>query len=112
MAALITGVFGVLMLAGIYWLSNAFLRKVGINTLSETTPPARRLFWLSMGAGLVIAAFEVWAFSTHHAAVGVAVLIAVFVLPEFVLIPLRIRRSRRAAEVSRARRPRPNQHST
>lgn len=103
-ALIITGVFAVLMLAGIYWLSNVFLHTIGIKTLAEQAPPKRRLFWLSMGAGLVIAAFEAWAFRTHHAAVGVAVLIAFFVLPEFVLIPLRIRRSRRAVELSRARR--------
>jgi hypothetical protein len=103
-ALIITGVFVVLVLAGSYWLSNVFLRKIGIKTLGEQPSRNRRLFLLSMSAGLVIAAFEAWAFSTNHAAVGVAVLIAFFVPPEFVLIPLRIRRSRRAAKLSRARR--------
>jgi len=96
--------FVVLVLAGSYWLSNVFLRKIGIKTLGEQPSRNRRLFLLSMSAGLVIAAFEAWAFSTNHAAVGVAVLIAFFVLPEFVLTPLRIRPSRRAAKLSRARR--------
>ena len=95
-ALILSGVFVVLLLAGIYWLSNAFLRRIGTKTLGEQAPANRRLFCLTMGAGLVKAAFEIWAFSTHHAAVGVAALVAFFVLPEFVLIPVRINRSRRA----------------
>jgi hypothetical protein len=72
-----------------------------------------RLLWGWMGATLVmIGAVEAWAFSTHHAAVGVAVLIAVVVVPEFVVIPLRIRRARRSAEHSRARRRGSDPHST
>lgn len=58
------------------WLSNFFLRKIGVKTARERTPANRRLLWLSMRAGLIIVAFEAWAFSTHHVAVGVAMLIA------------------------------------
>jgi hypothetical protein len=75
-----------------------------MKTMRELPLARRRLFWLSICAGAVIAAFETWALNTHHGAVGIAVLIAFFVLPEFVLVPFRIRRSRRAAEVSRKRR--------
>jgi membrane protein YdbS with pleckstrin-like domain len=64
----------------------------------------RRAVWLSMAVALVIAAGCGWAFTHGHAAVGIAVLVAFYVLPEFVLIPLRIRRSRRAADAARARR--------
>jgi hypothetical protein len=46
-ALIITGVFAVPMLAGIYWLSNVFLCQIAIKTLAEQTPPKRRLFWLS-----------------------------------------------------------------
>jgi len=53
------------------------------------------------GMGADIAAV---AFASRHAAVGIAMLVTFYVLPEFVLLPLRIRRSRRAAEVARARR--------
>jgi hypothetical protein len=106
-ALIITGVFVVLVLA----VSNVFLRRIGIKTLGEQAPAKRRLFWLSMGPGLVVAVFEVWALSSHHAAVGVAVLITFLVLPEFVLIQLRIRRSRRAAELSRTRRTRSDRGS-
>jgi hypothetical protein len=100
-ALIFSGGFGVLMLAGIYWLSNMFLRRMGMKTLGEQAPATRRLFWLTMGAGIVIAAFEIWAFSTHQAAVGVAALAAFVILPEFVLIPLHISRSRRAAQLTR-----------
>lgn len=105
MGAVIATVVVVLIAVGIgYWVSNALMPRFGLKNMREQPPAKRRMFWLSMGVAVVIAAFEGWAFNTHHGGVGVAVLIAFFVLPEFVLIPLRIRRSRRAAERSRARR--------
>jgi hypothetical protein len=33
----------------IYWLSNAFLRRIGMKTLGEQAPANRRLFWLTCG---------------------------------------------------------------
>lgn len=51
-----------------------------------------------------ITAVCAWAFASGHSVIGIAVLVAVYVLPEFVLLPLRIRRSRRAADAARAHR--------
>jgi hypothetical protein len=48
--------------------------------------------------------FSVWAISSGRGALGIGVLIAVYILPEFVLIPLQIRRSQRRAAEARARR--------
>lgn len=39
--------------------------------------------------------FEAWAFDNRHRAIAVIVLAGVAIVPEFVLIPLRIKRSRR-----------------
>jgi hypothetical protein len=108
MGAVAAVVAAVFLLGVSYWLGNACLRKLGHKTLAETLAEmprrARRHLWLSMLVGLAIASVVGWAFSSHHGAIGVAVLVALFILPEFVLVPLRIRRSRRAAETSRARR--------
>jgi fatty acid desaturase len=111
-ALIISAVMTVLLMAGIYWLSHVFLRRIGIKTRGELAPATRRVLWLCSGGGLVIAAFATWAFGTHHAAVGVAALVAFLVLPEFVLIPLRVSRSRRAAELSRERRTGSDPRST
>jgi hypothetical protein len=101
----------VLVAGGVgYWASNALLPKFGLQAPRQQPPAKRRAFRLFLGVSLVIAAVVGWAFSTGHAGIGVAVLIVCFVLPEFVLIPLHIRRSRRAAERSRARRAGSSQH--
>ena len=95
---------------GMYWLIYSlitrFLRRRGVRMLavSDLRPEKRRVFWLFMAGAVVVTAMCAWAFASGHAAIGIAVLVAVYVLPEFVLLPLRIRRSRRAAEAARARR--------
>lgn len=77
-----------------------FLQRRGKQLAAGT----RRHFYLMMTPAFVAAGFCGVAFSTGHAGVGVIVFIVVFVLPEFVVLPLRIRRSRRAAEAARERR--------
>jgi hypothetical protein len=73
---------------------------------SRKPPPrhTRRLIYPTMAFGLTIGAICAWAFTSHHQGVGVAVLIASFLIPEAIILPLRIRRSRRAADAARAQR--------
>ena len=107
MAADIAAVAFVAVVGGVtYWLMMRFLRRRGykLNTLSDLPPAKRRIIWVCLAVTLVVAAFCGWAFANGHAAIGIAVLVAVYVLPEFVLLPFRIRRSRQAAEAARARR--------
>jgi hypothetical protein len=73
-------------------------------SLRALPPGKRRMVWLGMAVTLVIGVVPVWLIVTGHAAIGIALLVAFYILPEFVLVPLRIRRSRRAAEAARARR--------
>ena len=59
---------------------------------------------LGMAVTLVIGVVPAWLLVSGHAAIGIALLVAFYILPELVLVPLRIRRSRRTAEAARARR--------
>jgi hypothetical protein len=45
-----------------------------------------------------------WAFATGRGQLGVILLVAIFILPEFIIVPLRIVTSRRRAAEARARR--------
>ena len=54
-----------------------------------------------MAATLVVAFVAAWGFAEGHPAISIGLLVALFVLPELVLMPLRIRRSRAAARVAR-----------
>jgi hypothetical protein len=77
--------------------------RMGINMQRLTPAKKRKLtVWLTVSGavGLLV----VWSLSTGRIALGIGVLVAVMVLPEFVLIPLRIRRSRQRGEAARARR--------
>jgi hypothetical protein len=62
---------------------------------------ATRTFWLMVVGMSIVNGVVAWSFVTGHAALGIALLVAIFVLPEFVLMPLRIRRSRAAAQAAR-----------
>jgi hypothetical protein len=64
----------------------------------------RRVMAVTMAVLVGFTAFVGWLFATGHPVVALALLVAFYILPELVLIPLRIRRSRRAAEAARARR--------
>jgi hypothetical protein len=62
---------------------------------------ATRLFWLMMVGSSFVNGVVAWSFVTGRAAIGIALLVAVFVLPELVLMPLRIRRSRATVQAAR-----------
>lgn len=53
---------------------------------------------------LVVALIAPWLIVSGHPAVGIGLLVALLVLPNFVTVPLRIRRARQRAEASRAQR--------
>ena len=90
---------------GTYLLMMRFLRRRGFETVAVSGAEAvQRMLRLCVAAAIVVTAVCAWAFASGHAAIGIAVLVAVYVLPAFVLMPLRIRRSRRDAEAARARR--------
>lgn len=100
--AIATGVIILLAVGLGYWASNVLMPRFGLKTMREQPPAKQRVFWLFVGIAVLIAVFEGWAFNSHHGGAGIIVLIVVFVLPEFVVLPLRIRRSRQLAERSRA----------
>ena len=97
---------------GSYWLMMRWMRRRVVKTPLDLPPDKRRQAWLYMAIGLAIAAVGGWAFTSGHAAIGIAILVAFYVLPQFVLIALRIRRSRQAAQAARARRERTTRTST
>jgi hypothetical protein len=89
---------------GTYVLVMRWFRRHGYATPRDLPPRQRRLLWLGLLLALLVTIVCGWAFATGHPAVGIAVLVAFYILPEFVLVPLRIRRSRRAADAARRRR--------
>ena len=104
MSLVLTLVIAAILAVGTYLLTMRWFRKRGYTTPRDLPPQQRRLLWLGLLVALLVTVACGWAFATGHPAVGIAVLVAFYVLPELVLIPLRIRRSRRAAEVARRRR--------
>jgi hypothetical protein len=77
--------------------------RVGIDMRALSPAKKRRLAIMLTVTGAV-ALLILWALSRGHIAPGIGVLVAVMVLPEFVLIPLRITQSRKRAEAAGARR--------
>jgi hypothetical protein len=78
--------------------------RLGLKTPRDLPVRKRRRLWLVLAAAAGISLVSAWAISSGRSALGVGVLAAVYILPEFVLVPLRVRRSRRRAAESRARR--------
>jgi hypothetical protein len=78
-------------------LTTLFLIRPGGRSIAELPESKRRAILVTLAGSLVTMMVVVWSFAAGHAVVGVAVLVAVFVLPELVLILLRTRRSRAAA---------------
>jgi hypothetical protein len=95
-------VFIASMLLGVA-LAYRFGPRMGVD-MQRLTPAKKRklIVWLAVSGA--VALLIVWALSTGHIALGIGVLVAAMILPEFVLIPLRIRRSRQRGEAARARR--------
>jgi ABC-type transport system involved in cytochrome bd biosynthesis fused ATPase/permease subunit len=77
--------------------------RMGID-MQCLTPAKKRHLAIMLSAGGAVALLIVWALATGHVAIGIGLLLAVTVLPELVLVPLRIKRARRKAEESRAAR--------
>ena len=89
---------------GSYVLVMRYFRRRGHTTPRDLPPAKRRLLWLGMAVALLVTLACAWAFATGRPAIGIGVLVAFYILPELVLVPLRIRRSRRAGDAARARR--------
>jgi H+/Cl- antiporter ClcA len=78
--------------------------RVGLDMHPRLTPAKKRRLAIMLTITVAVALLIVWALGTGHTALGISVLLAVMILPEFVLIPMRITRSRRRADAARARR--------
>jgi hypothetical protein len=76
-------------------------RRFGLKTPSDLPPDQRRRLYLVMAGSVIPALAAGLAIASGHPGVGIAILVVIFVLPEFVWLPLVIRRSRRQAEESR-----------
>jgi hypothetical protein len=100
----VTLVLVVVLSATTYVLHARWMRHRGYATPRDLSPRQRRLLALGLLLALLVTGVSGWAFATGHPAIGIAVLVAFYVLPEFVLVPLRISRSRRVAEAGRKRR--------
>ena len=84
------------------WLGMRFAHKMGIKA---DVPPARRARSLVvLGAMLALGLLAAWAITNGHAAVGIGILVAIYVVPILVMIPVRIRQSNQRAREARARR--------
>jgi hypothetical protein len=77
--------------------------RMGIDVRRLTPSKKRRLAIMLLVSGAV-SLLIVWALGTGHTALGIGTLIGALVVPEFVLVPLRIRQSRQRADATRARR--------
>jgi hypothetical protein len=97
-------VITVAVVAGTVWFSSRYWSRIGLMRPGDLPPGKRRNFWLIVVGSSLPALIGGIAIADGHPALGIAVLIAAFVLPEFVLMPIRIRRSRRVADEARARR--------
>ena len=62
--------------------------------MRDRDKPAGKTFWAMMCFQALVSGVCVWAFATHRPVLAIGVLVATFVLPEIVLIPLRVRRAR------------------
>jgi predicted CDP-diglyceride synthetase/phosphatidate cytidylyltransferase len=82
------------------WLGSRLARRLGY----EAGLRARLRAWAMVALCTAVTSFAVWELTHDEPAIGLAVLVVFLVLPELVLVPLRIKRSRRAADEARARR--------
>jgi hypothetical protein len=91
-----------------YYALIGLARRARIETPHDLPPGRRRRFWLRflplVALSLGITAVAAWSFTSGRPAIGIAVLVVFFVLPDLALLPVRIRRSRKRATAARARR--------
>jgi hypothetical protein len=90
--------FAASMLLGVA-VAYRFGPRMGID-MQRWTPMKKRRLAVMLTACGAIALLIAWARSSGHVAIGIGLLLAVMVLPELVLVPLRIKRARRKAEES------------
>lgn len=106
--ALITLAIVVIVSVAGVWLGTKLASRTGARGLKDLPAEQRRRARLTIGALLAIyvpaTAVSVWALTSGHVGVGIAVLVAAFVLPDFVVVPLRVRRSRQVAKATERRR--------
>ncbi len=82
----------------------AALRHPGMPVAMRDRPPARRAAGaLMLLGGVGVGGFAGWALTSDRAALVIAVLVVVYVLPGLILLPIRIRRARRRATATRAK---------
>jgi hypothetical protein len=86
------------------WLGNVLARRTGIPTIGEMPGRRRVVVVLTVLCVSGVALFAAWLITHGQPTIGIAILVAVFVLPNLVLLPLRLRRARRRAEEARAAR--------
>ena len=108
--ALLAAMLGIVLIAAVIgiggaerWLMPAMDRRRNSPRVERT----RRQRWVGRAivtAWAIVSAVAVWALGEGHTAVGIGLLVGVFILPEFVLVPIHITQSRRRAAEARARR--------
>lgn len=87
-----------------FGVAGAISRRTGCPTWRALPTRQRYSIALVMLLSAWVAVFAGWLISEGDAAIGIALLVMVFILPELVLLPVRIRRSRQRAAEARARR--------
>jgi hypothetical protein len=87
-----------------YFLGVVLLRRFGTRTARELPGSRRAVANLILITFIAAGLLAAWAITHSHTALGVGVLIVVFVLPEFVLIPLHLKQSRRKVSATETRR--------
>jgi hypothetical protein len=86
------------------WLAVRLGPRVTGKSLRDIPPDRQRMALLMFAVMLAVAVVVAWSFISGHPAIGIALLVIFYVLPNFVTVPIRIRRSRRLAEEARERR--------
>jgi Zn-dependent membrane protease YugP len=86
------------------WLANELARRVGLPTFTDLSVRRRVIVVASIAGTTAVALFAAWTIANGQPAVGIALLVAVFVLPELIVLPIRVRRARRRADVARGAR--------
>jgi fatty acid desaturase len=86
------------------WLGVRLAARLGAKPLRELPPQTRRRFWLFLGLATLPTIGVVIAFASGHPGIGIAILVAVYILPTFITTLLPIRRARREAAAARLRR--------
>ena len=88
-------------MGGGLWLGLRLGQRTGGAAPRKLSPRQRLLFVVFMLVACAITAAVVVSFAAGKPGIGIAILVAFYILPTFVTTPLAIRRSRRRAEAAR-----------